>query len=126
MVLTLVAAGWHVGNGLKLLDDLGGRTDGDGKGGDVFGDDTAGAYGTAVPNGDAGHDGDVAADPAVVANGNGLCVLDDWTSVSWVAAKMETLGPKRTLWPMVTMPQSRMTRLFGLPRSAREIRCCRW
>ncbi|TFK46549.1 hypothetical protein OE88DRAFT_1638215, partial [Heliocybe sulcata] len=33
------------------------------------------------------------------------------TSVSCVAAKMDTLGPNMTLSPMVTSPQSRMVRL---------------
>ncbi|PSR74472.1 hypothetical protein BD289DRAFT_354870, partial [Coniella lustricola] len=35
----------------------------------------------------------------------------DCTSVSCVAAKMDTKGPNMTRWPMVTMAQSRMTRL---------------
>lgn len=35
----------------------------------------------------------------------------DWTSVSCVAAKMETLGPNMTLLPMVTRPQSRIHKL---------------
>lgn len=35
----------------------------------------------------------------------------DCTSVSCVAAKMETKGPNMTRLPMVTMPQSRITRL---------------
>lgn len=38
----------------------------------------------------------------------------DCTSVSCVAPNIETKGPNRTRWPMVTMPQSRITRLKSL------------
>lgn len=42
----------------------------------VFGHYAACANGTAFPDSDAGHDGDVAADPAVIPNGDGPRVLD--------------------------------------------------
>ncbi|KAI1363677.1 hypothetical protein F5Y08DRAFT_329175 [Xylaria arbuscula] len=35
----------------------------------------------------------------------------DCTSVSWVAAKMDTKGPNITRFPIVTSPQSNITRL---------------
>jgi hypothetical protein len=35
----------------------------------------------------------------------------DWSSISWVAAKMLTPGPNETLSPIVTIPQSSIVEL---------------
>lgn len=69
-------AGWHVWHGLHLLYDLSGTSHGDRKGGNVLGNDTAGADGAPISYRDAGHDRYVATDPAVVANRHGLGVFD--------------------------------------------------
>lgn len=66
----------EVGYGIDLLDDPGGGSNRDGEVRDILGHDAARANCATFADGDAGHDGRVATDPAVVANGHWLRVLD--------------------------------------------------
>ena len=63
--------GFDDGLGEAKAEDAGGVADDDGEGGDVFGDDGAGADGGTGADGAAGEDDGGVADPDVVADGDG-------------------------------------------------------
>ena len=65
-----------VRSGVEALDDAGGVADGDDVGGEAFGDDAAGADDGVFADLDAGEDGDVAAEPDVVADDDGGGAFD--------------------------------------------------